>query len=152
MFLSLPPHPKPQMTYIQDAVWSQFQAQANAASNRPWVLPGWGQEDADSWEPSGLVTRSLEFFTPPPPCEHTQPCPCVQRGIHTCAEMWSQMLVPDASPRVPPEGAIRYCSNSAKPSPCPPAPARLGVWWSRTGQRSTPPIPLTWAVPATAQY
>lgn len=92
MFLSLPPHPKPQMTYIPDAVWSQLQAEANAASNRPWVLPGWGQEDADRWEPSGLVTRSLEFFTPPLPCEHTQPRPCVGRN---CDE--SSALVAEAA-------------------------------------------------------
>lgn len=48
MRLSLPSHPKPQMTYLQDAVWSQFQAQASAASTPPWALPGrallgWGR-------------------------------------------------------------------------------------------------------------
>ena len=82
-----------------------------------------GQEGADSWEPGGLVTGSLVFSTcpPPPPCARTHRHACVCRGIQTCAEMWIQMLVPDASPPVctcvPPEDALRYRSNSAKPGP-----------------------------------
>lgn len=61
-----------------------------------------GREDADSWEPGGLVTGSLESSTSsrPPPHLRTHRPVCTCRGIHTCAEMWLQMLVPDASPAV----------------------------------------------------
>lgn len=87
---------------------------------------------------------SSPYPTPPHMCTHSHVRVC--RGIHTCAEVWIQVLVPDASPPVrtcaPPEGALRYHSDCSKPSLRPPAPAPAqGCPWSRAGQRGAPPIP-----------
>lgn len=50
---------------------------------------GVGQEDADCWEPGGLVTGSLVFSTSPltPMCTLTQTCPCVQRYSYLCGDV-----------------------------------------------------------------
>lgn len=154
MFLSLPLHPEPQMTYLQDAIWSQFQAQANAASNHPWVLPGSGQEDADSWELRGLVTK---FSTPPPhpTYAHTATSTCAEvfTLVQRCGSKCCAPCIGHLCTHAPPEGAFKYHSNSAKPNPHPLAPAPAwGCWWSWTGQRGTPHISRAWAVPAEAQY
>lgn len=90
-----------------------------------------GQEDADSGSKVDWLPEVLPSPHPHPHVHAHTDGSRVCRGIHTCAEMWIQMLVPDASPPVclcfPPEEALWYRINSAKLSPQPPAPASACV-------------------------
>lgn len=147
MSLSLPPRPEPQMTYLQDAGWSHFQAQASAASTPPWALPGWGGRMQTA---GSQVDWSQEVLSPPHP--HACPHACACTGLSACAEVFplvrrcgSKCLCqmhhrPWA--RVSVENALGDRGSSAKPSPSPPA-ARSSVWgWrSRAGQGAPHPPP-----------
>lgn len=151
MFSSLPPCPEPQMTYVQDAVWSHFQTRASAAYTPPWALPGAGggggaggcRQLGARWtgpRKSGV----LHILTPAPTLAHTQPVRMC-RGIHTCAEMGIQMLVPDASPAVCTcigEGGLKEPRQQCPTQPFPSCP-RCSVWgWrSRPGQGAPHPPP-----------
>lgn len=90
-----------------------------------------GLEDADSWEPSRLVTGSVSVLTSPPPppmCTHThtQTCLCMQRCSHLCRCRFKCLYqMHHLCMCVPPKDALKYHSNSAKPSPYPPALAQL---------------------------
>lgn len=78
----LPPPPEPQMTYLQDAVWSQFQARVSAAFVPPWALPGWArrmQTVGARW--TGYRKYCL-LHIPTPMCTHTQMGP-------VCAEVFT---------------------------------------------------------------
>lgn len=117
-----------------------------------------GREDADSWEPGGLVTGSLESSTSsrPPPHLRTHRPVCTCRGIHTCAEMWLQMLVPDASPAVCTSisgACLRETRQQCKAQPFPSCPPlQLVGLAEQDWPGGAPPTPFSWAVPAGAQY
>lgn len=111
-----------------------YGASSRPGSVQPLFLPGHcqgGPGGCRQWEQGGLVTGSIAFSTSHPHVHAHTDGSRVCRGIHTCAEMWIQMLVPDASPPVclcfPPEEALWYRINSAKLSPQPPAPASACV-------------------------
>lgn len=143
MFLSLPPHPKPPddiftgccMEPVPGPSQCSLQSSLGAARGRA----GGCRQLGAKW-PGHRKSRVLH--TPTLTSAHTamsmraEVFTFVQRcGSKCLSQMHRHLCV-----RVPPEGAIRYCSNSAKPSSCPPNPALAwGVWW-RTGQSGTPPI------------
>lgn len=76
------------MTYLQDAVRSQFQAQVSAASTPPWALPGWA---LPGWgrrmqTAGSQVDWSQEVLCSP----HARPHPCVHAhtGMPVRAEVF----------------------------------------------------------------
>lgn len=140
MLLSLPPHPEPQMTYLQDAVWSHFQAGANAASTPPWVLPGWAgrMQTAGSQVDWSQEVLSPPHPTPNPTCAHTQACLHVQRYSHLCRD-----VDPNACARCI-TSCVYACATreclmvprqqcQTQPFPSCPCSSSWG-WRSRTGQ------------------
>ena len=151
------------MTYLQDAVWSQFQARVSV----PPPLPGRcrvgaarvGQEDADSWEPGGLVTGSLGFSTPHPHpmCMHTQMCPCVQRYSRLCGD-----VDPNACARCiatcvhvsTTRGCLKVPPQECKTQPLASRPRLSLCGWLgvQNWPEGYPTYSLAWAVPAGAQY
>lgn len=89
MSLSLPPHPEPQMTYLQDAVWSHFQALASAASPPPErCLGGAGgcRQLGAGWT-GHRKSRALHILTPAPTRVRAQACLHVQRYSHLCGDV-----------------------------------------------------------------
>lgn len=143
MFLSLPPHPEPQMTYLQDAVWSQFQAQARAASTPPWVLPGWARPGwGGRMQTAGSqVDWSQKVLSPPHPHAHSRVC--AHTGMSACVEVFT--LVQRCGSECLCQMHRRLCahayhqsvfryrhgSSGANPSPSPPACGAGGAGLAR---------------------
>jgi len=121
---------------------------------RPW---GCKHQHADSWEPGGLVTGSLESSTSsrPPPRSRT-------RSLSACAEVftlvrrWGSKCLCQMHhrlcARVSAKKALKNRGSSAKPalSLLPPL-QRVGLA-EQDWPGGAPPTPFSWAVPAGARY
>ena len=158
------------MTYLQDAVWSQFQAHVSVPPPLPGHRQGGGcQGGAGGCRQLGARwtghRKSWVLHTPPPPmCTHTQTCPCVQRYSRLCRDVdpnvWARCIatcvhvcttcVHVCTTR----GCLKVPPQECKTQPLASRP-RLSLCGWLVGQdwpEWYPTHPLAWAVPAGAQY